>query len=396
MIANRTRINQLSSIVIFVAALIVLSSNMTSRLYMSDIEDWDAEHYYTMAETTELTEVEAPFAYRWLPHKLVAFVPLPAKRVYELFTWMFLLIGSILWLRVLEAIGLDRARATIVVVLVFLWGHWGGHFYIWYRAGTEPLAYLLLGAGFLATERRSLLGLIVVGVIGAMCREHTLLLFPYFFLRHAFNGNFIRTTAEVAISAIPAFAVYFWVHAVTPVTETFNLMGVSQTGSHSLLAASQYWITTKFSSFEGLLKITASLLTHTGFLVPLLFLFPESRRAILRPHLLFWISSCVVVGIVAGNDTDRLMYYAFGGEMIAFCLALKAIPSPETSRQWVFWGTVMLAQIVLSQTFANELYPANVRPIWHLQNVVIWTVVVGIVLRWARQDPDRSAKTIKS
>lgn len=342
--------------------LIALAMTLHQRLTMDQVNVWDAAYYYRMAESPGIGGA-APFAYRWLPHELAGSFHVPAKRAYELITWVCLLIGSALLARLLRHLGLPLTHIALLVVVAFLWAKWGGRFYVWYRAATEPFAYCIIIAGMLAAHKKQLLLLCLLATIGAACREECLLLVPYYALLNR------RPLSLLAL--LPGVIVFAAIRLVTPVENEYSMQSVVLENAAR-----------KFGSYTELQRLLACTLTHAGLVSSILIIRWRTAWTVLResPHLLFWIAMNLLLGVIGGCDTDRLMYYALPAELVLLTVVLADAPLPGASLL-----ILVVGQVAISETFSSgPIRAANVFAGWNLAMWVIWTSAAAAAIPFSR------------
>jgi hypothetical protein len=247
---------------------------------------------------------------------------------------------------------------AVIVVLGFEWAKWGGVFYAWYRAATEPLGYLIIVAGFLAAQRRKFLLVCICAAVGAACREQCLLLIPYYALLHR--------RVDSLLGIVPALVIFLTIRAVTPVDNDYHMT--------SAAAAA---LRVKFGSPAESLRLLACVLTHGGLTTAVLLLRWRTTRHALRrsPHLLFWIFTNLCLGLVGGTDTDRLMYYCFPAELLLLAMVLADSPLPGP-----VLAILAVGQVAISETFSSSVRAANVFGNWNLIMWSLWTVFAAVAL----------------
>ena len=365
-LASRIAQRALSSpAVLFLGALGLLLAHLTGRLPLSEFGGYDAQFYYRMASTVGLDQVPAPFAYRWLPHELIPYLRLEPKRVYEIVTILAFVVASLGLRRFLIVRGSTPTVATALVVLGFLWARWGARFYCWYRVGTDPMAYALIVWGLVYAERKNILGLCTIGMVGAMCREYTILLFPYYMVRHGLRSKTDLLTGVLV--ALPCIAVFALVRMLSP-----------GTGDYSLLIAASQSLATKFGSLGELARLLACILTHLGLTTVLLMMFPRTTFRLLlhNPEIALWVGATLAIGLIGGTDTDRLMFYAFPGELVLLSRLLSE-KRLLTSQYYPFLAIAAVGQIAISETFSERLTPANIAGLWNLAWVAVWSMALA-------------------
>jgi hypothetical protein len=373
---------------VILAAAVLLAVHLRDRLFVDKLEGWDAEVYYKMASSTPLEPVMAPFAYRWLPHKAVAFVPLQPKRTYELVTWSCLVLATFYMAKLLERTGLGPGICLAIAIGCLLWAKYGGRFYVWYRAGTDPLAYLFLVGGWLAILRSSLGALAAIGLVGVACREYTLLLFPTYALWNGVSVNRgwgqlqvdTRTIAKTCLAAVPAIALFVVIRKITPVTNHYSLLEVALDS-----------LRTKLLTVDGVLKTLSSALAHNGVVVPFLLVYWKETRAALRtyPAAGLWCAMTFGLGLIGGTDTERLMAYGLFGECFIFAMVLLKLGPIEKLVPTL--AVAALFHLVIAQTFDLTHTSANVTPVRPLLEAVLALAALAFAKRpLPRPQPTRS------
>ncbi|MFH1111369.1 MAG: hypothetical protein V1790_19555 [Planctomycetota bacterium] len=348
----------------FALACILLGGHLHTRLYTSEIQPWDAKHYYEMAQSVALTPAPAPFAHRWLPHKLVPLVAFSAKRTYEAITWATLFATALFLYSLIVRTGLNPTGAILVVIFGFLWAQWGGRFYVWYRAASEPLGYVFLVTGFCLAHQGRLATLSALTAVAVMCREQTLLVIPYYYLlsygMHV-NG---RALLRCAVALVPCVIILALVRIVTPTTNEYSAFEVMR-----------HQLATKLGSVHGVWSVFVCIVTHGGLLVPLLTMFPRRTVHRLRrhPEISVYILVNLAIGVAAGSDTDRLMYYAFPAELLLLSHVLRDAGVSTRSSWLPFLLVAIVGQVAISGTFAQESRAANVFVWWNTISCALWS-----------------------
>ena len=360
---------------VIIASFLVVAVHLHTRLYMSQIQGWDYRYYVAMASSRTFVEVPAPYAYRWIPHKLVAYVPLPPKRTYEVVNAVALCSAAFVMVEWLIRMGYAADHSVPVVVLGFTWSMFGGVFYQWGRFPTEPTGYLLIAAGIYAVHFWPVWRIVVLVMVGMLCREQSFLLVPYFYLaRYGIRGSG-PGLGKTALLGLAALAVFASVRIVTPTV-----------GDYSYLTAIRGYLTAKLSSPGTIFTLVVSLAAHAGVLSGVLLLTGRtSLKAIVeKPYIGFWLLANLLLAVLGGTDTDRIAYYAFPAELLMFCVVLQKI-----GFRWVMpWagvaGMFAVGQVAISGTFSDgRFHPPNVAPTWCALSLVIWTAGVGLLGRRA-------------
>jgi hypothetical protein len=201
-----------------------------------------------------------------------------------------------------------------------------------------------------------------------------LLLIPYFYIHN--NGLRLRAPGATAAAIVggPALLAFAFVRVITPVTAEVATLNVVHK-----------WIGANLGSMEGLLSVLSSVASHSGLCWILLALYMRITLDCLRkrPELAFMIAANLVLGVAGGSDTDRLMYYAFPAELLLLAHVLHSAGVDATHEWRPVAGLAVLGQVVISQTFAQEIYAANVFPCWNLASWGLWGLVIVVAHRGA-------------
>lgn len=358
----------LGRLLLLCLAFLVMAAHFHTRLYMAELEGRDYRHYWAMESSRELVPVPAPFAYRWVPHKVVPYLPLEPKRAHEIINAVALCATSWIVAEWLIRMGCSAGLAIPVVVLGFTWSLYGGAYFLWGRFATEPVAYLLIAMGIYLAHFGALWQLVPVLVLATLSREQSLLLVPYYFLVRRGSVSLQRCTLETILLGVVAMTCFIVVRAVTPTV-----------GDYTWMREIARNLALKFGSLEGFVILMVGLLLHSGLISIILLLFPAMSWSALRSHpaLALWLAGSALLAVIGGAETDRLLYSAFPAELLAFCVILQRVGFAWTQAWMPTVIVFVMGQTVLAGTFADgQFHLPNYTPLWCGISAAIWTAAL--------------------
>jgi len=363
----------LRRLILLCMAFATMCVHLHTRLYMQELQGRDYRYYLRMEATRSLEPAPAPFAYRWVPHKIIPYVPLPPKRVHEVLNVFAMCATAWVITEWLVRLGYDVRLVLPVVVLGFTWSTFGGVYFLWGRFATEPVTYLLLALGLYLARFGALWQLVIVTIVATLSREQALLLVPYYYLVRRGVVSSRQALGGTLLLGAVALATFVFVRLVTPTTGDYRLtMEIAQN------------LTTKFGSFGGLATLVVSLLTHSGLIPLVLVLLPiQSLEGAKRnPAIAFWLMGNFGLAIIGGAETDRIAFSAFPAELFLMCWVLTRIGFAWTIEWMPALVVFVLGQVAMSGTFADgRVHLPNYTPFWCATSAMLWTIALWLCCR---------------
>jgi hypothetical protein len=318
-----------------VLLVIAIQASTTSRMPGTM---WEEAEYVAMASSLTALSDQAPMAYRLIPAKLVAALPVNVSAGFEIVNWsaiVLTIVGLVAWLRLLGV----QFFPALVSVAMFM-ATFTVKSLIWWRYGTDTTGWALLMLALIASEK-GLVALTAFAVaIGSLAREVTL------FVIVVLIGRLIQRTPKLSRGAWAAVAVAL---SLPIFLRVVLVTGIQTTNNYSYAHTAIRYIHEHLLDPGGLARTAMLLPTIYGALLWPIALDPRGlvRRLRARWDLTLYSALVGVAGLVGGPASDRVVFATFPIVLWLFANS-AALPT-----RWTGWVFLVAAQLVLMEVWLS-------------------------------------------
>ncbi|MCO5250275.1 MAG: hypothetical protein M9949_02495 [Candidatus Kapabacteria bacterium] len=341
-------------VALLILAYLIVGFTFQKQISHNEGKGFDGVYYYQLATdfvNGETPTAKSPFVYRiGTPYVVSVFFPNDLMTGFKSVNLVFAVISIFLLLHFLRLYIDDERIIMLLVALYIIYWQAPLRLSIYYPVHTDPASITFMLASLIAvtniirdkSKRGNLILLTLLTGVGVLFRE--ICLVPAMAL--AFS-SFVSLKEQKMEFHLPQKKqlTYFIPMIIGLLGYIMIIAFVNKSDDSTFFGATLGWLYEKSAA-----KYVHALMMAFG---PILILAIYNIRNGLQflksePHLLFFVIAMLLVGLVGGSDTERLLYWSMP---VVYVLIGKFLSERGTLLNWQIIALIAITQLISTRAF---------------------------------------------
>jgi hypothetical protein len=339
---------------LLILAYLIVGFTFQKQISHNEGKGFDGVYYYQLASdfaNGDTPTAKSPFVYRiGTPYVVSVFFPNDLMTGFKTVNLVFAVM-SIFLLLVFLRLYLDDERIIVLLVSLYII-YWQAplRLSIYYPVHTDPASITFMLASLIAVTniireksiRANLILLTFLTAIGVFFRE--ICLVPAMALAFSSIVTFKEKRFRLNLPQ-KAKLIYFIPLIVGLLGYILILLFVNKSDDSTFLGATLGWLYQK----SIVVYLHALMMAFGPILILAIYNIRNGIQFLKRePHLLFFISAMLFVGLVGGSDTERLLYWSMP---VVYILIGKFLSERGTLLNWQIIALIAITQLISTRAF---------------------------------------------